>query len=80
MENGKIVGNKHHKHHPLCKPTKRVEATTTSLDRENRKDIRIGRKTPKAAYAEVFHVAHLKSVLNKLNSKLDFYSKKSESF
>lgn len=53
MENGRIVGTKHHRHHPDCKPTKRIEATTTSLDRANRKDIRIGLKTPKAAYAEV---------------------------
>uniref|UniRef100_A0A915PU42 RYYR-CCHC domain-containing protein n=1 Tax=Setaria digitata TaxID=48799 RepID=A0A915PU42_9BILA len=57
MENGRIVGTKHHRHHPDCKPTKRIEATTTSLDRANRKDIRIGLKTPKAAYAEGFYRA-----------------------
>ncbi|VDN03132.1 unnamed protein product [Thelazia callipaeda] len=57
MENGRIVGTKHHRHHPDCKPTRRIEATTTSLDRANRKDIRIGLKTPKAAYAEGFYRA-----------------------
>ncbi|VDN36091.1 unnamed protein product, partial [Gongylonema pulchrum] len=57
MENGRIVGSKHLRHHPNCQPTRRIEATTTSLDRENRKEIRYGLKTPKAAYAEGFYRA-----------------------
>lgn len=53
MREGRIISDAHPRHHEDCRPISEESAAIQALDRQSRKDVRIGKKLPKDAHAVV---------------------------
>uniref|UniRef100_A0A915ACK5 RYYR-CCHC domain-containing protein n=1 Tax=Parascaris univalens TaxID=6257 RepID=A0A915ACK5_PARUN len=57
MREGRIISDAHPRHHEDCRPISEESAAIQALDRQSRKDVRIGKKLPKDAHAVGFERA-----------------------